>query len=294
MGSGRGIDAAALEYPRDDRIRIPTSRLWRADRAPRQGRARTLPIEHPVCTRIRAQANRAFDGLGDVGYDAVAPAAHLVAEEPQTPGPAIADGASSDDSALGAVAVRDRCLLDHEASLRHAHLERGVVEVADRVDGGSTPSRLEDAAVEADEVSARAERQPVEVDRGGLRGGVWDADLGRSAARWLGTNHRPVEVHARCHAASFASRSRRTSGLTGCSLRRTTSCAGRALISPAPARDEPRRSLLRARAAAVVTRWRDSHANQGRSARAVPCTQPASRVRDHDRRERRRRLAVDR
>ena len=34
-------------------------------------------------------------------------------------------------------------------------------------------------------------------------------------------------------------------------MRRTTSCAGRALSSPAPARDQPRRSLLRARAAAV-------------------------------------------
>ncbi len=160
-----------------------------------------------MCTgSIGAQENRAFHSLGDVGYHAVAPAVHLVPEHPQTPCPATADGASCDDSARGAVVVWHRRLLDHEPPLGHAHLERGVVEVVGGAILDERHRRLEDAPVEADEMPACAERQPVKVDHGGLRGGVWDADLGSLAARWLDTDLRPLQVHARGHAASIASR----------------------------------------------------------------------------------------
>ena len=111
----------------------------------------------------------ALDCFGDVGYDTVAPAAQLIAEDPQMPGPAASDRASGDDVAFGAVVVRDWRLFDHEASLRHAHLERGVVEVA----RGSMPeqrrSGLVDAPVDCHGMSARAERQPVQVDGDILR-----------------------------------------------------------------------------------------------------------------------------
>jgi hypothetical protein len=82
-------------------------------------------------TRIVAQSLRARDRLGHVGDDAVAPAAYLVPEDPEAPCPAAADRASGDDAAPRPVAGGDRGHLDDVLPLRHAHLQRGVVEVAD-------------------------------------------------------------------------------------------------------------------------------------------------------------------
>ena len=94
-----------------------------------------------------------------------APEPDLVAEDPKSARPATADGAFGDDAALLAAPVGDRRLLDDELRLRDFDLERGVVEVTGRTPLHPRRQRLVDATVEPDEVPARAERQPVQVDR---------------------------------------------------------------------------------------------------------------------------------
>jgi len=94
-------------------------------------------------------------------------------------GSATADRPFRHDAAPRTVRVADGRLLDHEAPLRKPHLERGVVEVARRAPSDPGRQRLEQPAVEADEVAARAERQPVEIDGGAARcrcsrEGGWD------------------------------------------------------------------------------------------------------------------------
>jgi hypothetical protein len=115
---------------------------------------------------IISQSERALDGFVDVRDDPAAPAAHLVAEDPKPSRPAASDRPFGDDASLGAVAARDRRHLDHEAALRHAHHERGVVEVAGRSPLEPRGHRLEDASVQPHRATAGAEREPVEVDPG--------------------------------------------------------------------------------------------------------------------------------
>jgi hypothetical protein len=94
-----------------------------------------------------------------------APEPDLVTEDPKSACPASADGALGDDTTLLAAPIVDRRLLDHECSLRDFNLKRGVVEVARRPPLQPRRQRLVDATVEPDEVPARAEGQPVQVNR---------------------------------------------------------------------------------------------------------------------------------
>ena len=103
------------------------------------------------------------------GMTPLRPAAQLIAEDSQAPGPLAADGTSGDDTAFGSVVVRDRRLFDHEASLRHTYLERGVIEVAGGSMSEQRRSGLVDAAVDCYGMSARAERQPVQINGDILR-----------------------------------------------------------------------------------------------------------------------------
>jgi len=68
--------------------------------------------------------------LVGVRDDPAAPAAHLVAEDPEPTGPPAADRSLGDDAALGAAAAPRRCLLDDVVARRDARLEGGMVEVA--------------------------------------------------------------------------------------------------------------------------------------------------------------------
>ena len=112
------------------------------------------------------EAPRAVDRLVAIGDVAVAPAPHLVAEDPEATRPAGADRAARDDAALAGRATGNRRLLDHVAPHSDAHLERGVVEVARLPPREACPDRLEGAAAQPDAVAARTERQPVEIDAG--------------------------------------------------------------------------------------------------------------------------------
>lgn len=116
-----------------------------------------------------AEAPGTVDGLGDVRYVATAPEPDLVAEDAKSARPASADGAFGDDTALLSAPVVDRRLLNHERSLREFDLKRGVVEVARWPPLQPRGQRLVDASVEPDEVPARAERQPVQVNPGHAR-----------------------------------------------------------------------------------------------------------------------------
>jgi hypothetical protein len=107
---------------------------------------------------------RTIDGFCGVGDDAVTPTAHLVAEDPEAASPATAHHTLRDDTTLDSVAVSDRCLLDHEPPLRHAHVERRVIEVARWSPLEPRRHGLENAPVQANRVAARAERQPVQIN----------------------------------------------------------------------------------------------------------------------------------
>jgi hypothetical protein len=107
---------------------------------------------------------RTFDSFVDVRDDSATPAPHFVAEDPKTSRPAASDRTLGYNATLPAVAVGDRRLLDHEASLRHAHLKRRVVEGVRHAPLEPRRHRLEDAPVQPHRLAARAEREPVEVD----------------------------------------------------------------------------------------------------------------------------------
>jgi hypothetical protein len=128
-------------------------------------------VKQSACTIwIIGEPSRTIDRLADVRDRPVAPATHLVAEDPKSPGPPRADRADGGDAATGFVAVWNRRLLDHEASLRHAHLERGVVEITRRSMLEPRHHCFENATVETHEMATRSQRQPVQVDAGnGLR-----------------------------------------------------------------------------------------------------------------------------
>src|SRR5207248_3351571 len=94
--------------------------------------------------RVVAQSLWTVDRLGNVGDDPVAPAANLVAKEPEASRGSAADGAFGDDAPLGPVAVADRRHLDHESAVRHSDHKRGVVDVALRTALAPRGQRLVD------------------------------------------------------------------------------------------------------------------------------------------------------
>ncbi|HEX2346030.1 MAG TPA: hypothetical protein VHI12_05560 [Gaiellaceae bacterium] len=109
---------------------------------------------------------RALDRFIDIRDGSATPATHLIAEDPEASRPAASDRTFGNHATLLNVVVADGRLLDHEASLRHLHDERGVVEIARRPPLKPRCDRLEDASVQPHQVAARAEREPVEVDPG--------------------------------------------------------------------------------------------------------------------------------
>src|SRR4029453_4109524 len=118
--------------------------------------------------------------------------ADLAAEESQATGRARPDRTLGDDAALAALAPGRR-LLDHEPALRDLPLERGVVEVAAITACEPRREPFEDAPVPADGVTASAQRQPVEINRGRPR---------RTHRRMLAER---VPARTRCHSWSSCS-----------------------------------------------------------------------------------------
>jgi hypothetical protein len=159
------VEPRAGDQPGDHRVRVP--HLARAELVAAPHRRRHLGDEREQPSRrdlIVAEALRPVDRLRGVGDDAVAPATDLVAKEPEDAGYATADRPLGDDAAFVAVAPWDRRHLDHEPPLRYTHLECGVVQVTAFSPPEPSRNPLEDTPVEPNDVTARAQRQPVEVD----------------------------------------------------------------------------------------------------------------------------------
>jgi hypothetical protein len=144
-----------------------------------------------------------------------------VAEQSQTTRRADPYRAFGDDSSLAGLTPCRR-QLDHESSVGQAHLERGVVEVAAVAVGEPGSEPFEDAAVEADGVSAGVEREPVEIDCRHLRewyhwtkpppsrrasGATrWRQPSRQSMLRPAARAHGPVARRARCQSQRESAR----------------------------------------------------------------------------------------
>ncbi len=119
------------------------------------------------CARARSFATRSGldDRLVRIGDGASAPSTDLVAEQPEPSRPSRPDRALGDDATLSSALVWDRRGLDDEPAVGDAHLQGGVEESAPRAMLDEGFDRLVDLPVQADHVAARAQRDPVEVDR---------------------------------------------------------------------------------------------------------------------------------
>ena len=143
-----------------------TSHPPRALRGPRRGLVLGDQSEHLLgALRVARQPPGALDRLVDVRDDPASPATHLVAEDAQPPGPATATGPSATtprSAPLRPQSARSRS----RSGLPVPHLERRVIEVACRPPLQPGRDHLEDASAQPHAVSARPEREPVQVDAG--------------------------------------------------------------------------------------------------------------------------------
>jgi hypothetical protein len=144
-----GVEAAACNQPRDERVGVPHLASAEFVAAPHRRRHERHQVEQSSRhTRIVRQPAWTLDRLAYVRNDAIAPASQLVAEEPEAPRPATPDSTLGDHPAIGAVAVGDGGLLDHEPPFRHPHHKRRVVEVTRRSPPEPRCHRFEDASIE--------------------------------------------------------------------------------------------------------------------------------------------------
>ena len=159
-------DAASAEEPRDDRVGVPHLAGAKLVAAPDRGRELAYAGQKAAGDlRIVRQPARTVDGFADIGNHAVAPAPHLVAEDPRTRRPARAHRALDDHAALGSAPIPHRSLLDHEPALAwNVDDERRVVEMARPPVGEPRRHRLEDAPIQPHRHASGAQRQPVEID----------------------------------------------------------------------------------------------------------------------------------
>lgn len=159
-----GSEAAPRDQPRDDRVRVPHLSCAHFVATPDKRRQGGHKVEQSLrLTLVVAQPLWTLYRLGDVGDDAVTPAAHLVAKDPETSRPAAPNRALSHDTTPRSVA-KDRRLLDDESPVRHADLKRRVVEVARGTPRAPCCDRLVDASVQTYGVTTRTQRKPVQID----------------------------------------------------------------------------------------------------------------------------------
>ncbi|MGH2826177.1 MAG: hypothetical protein ACRDKF_04320 [Actinomycetota bacterium] len=114
---------------------------------------------------IVTEALRACDCFTDVRDDPLAPAPDLIAEGAEAAKVAASNWAFDGYPSGYSVRVRDGPrVLDHETPLRQSYLERRMVKVERSPAFEAGVDGLVYATVEADEVSTRSEREPVEMD----------------------------------------------------------------------------------------------------------------------------------
>ena len=159
-------DPRADEHPGDERVRRP--HLPHPELVAPPHRCRRLRREREHAARdagVVRQALRGRGRVGDVGNDAVAPAANLVAEEAEAAEPPAPDRTAGDHVRSRPDAPGGR-LLDRDGASPGADAERGVEERTAPAPLPPRDDRLVEEAAPPDDVPARAERQPVQVDEG--------------------------------------------------------------------------------------------------------------------------------
>jgi hypothetical protein len=114
--------------------------------------------------QVRGESLRTVHGFTGIGDHAITPAAQLVAEYAQPARPAGPHRPFSHDAAGSPIGIQDRRLLHHEPALRHPHLKRRVIQVADGTPGQPSSQPLVKPSVPTDGVPPGAQRQPTQVD----------------------------------------------------------------------------------------------------------------------------------
>src|SRR5215211_3881972 len=155
--------AAAGQQPSHEGVGVPHLAGTQFVAAPREGRyARHEVKQVPGPLRVLAEDLGAVDGIRHVRYGARTPTADLVPEELRVAQPAGPDRAFLHDAAVGGLGSPHRAHLDHEAVAADLHLQSGVVEVLNGPMIVTGRQGLEQATVRSYEVTAGAQRQPVQ------------------------------------------------------------------------------------------------------------------------------------
>jgi hypothetical protein len=177
---------------------------------------------------------RDVDGAGDrligIGDGTSAPSADLVAEQPEPSGPSRSDRAFGDDTTLSSTLVPDRRGLADEPAVRYVYRQSRMVEIAPRAMFSEGCDRFVDLAIQPDQVTARAQGDPKEVDCWGGRA----SSTQRRARRAPGSMLRPPVFTwktSSTQASSVGVRQRVKVGTR--SIRRRGRPSGRPLVDPA-------------------------------------------------------------
>ena len=171
LSGGRSVggEACRCDQPGDHRVRVPPLAGAELVAAPHRRRDRRHQVEHALRhRRFLTEPAGSLDGLAEVRDRSAAPAAELVAEQAQPPRDAGAHRAGGDHPAARLARVGRRRQLDREAIATEVDDQGRVIEVASRAALARRDEGLVDLAVEPDAMPARAERDPVEVDGGGV------------------------------------------------------------------------------------------------------------------------------
>jgi hypothetical protein len=119
--------------------------------------------EHPARDpNVAGQSTRSTNRIAEIWDRPTTPAADLVAEQAQPAEVPAPDGARANHASACLVSVRRRRELDRVATSGQLDDEHCVVEVASWPMPARGCDGLEDPPVEADETTARSERNPIQ------------------------------------------------------------------------------------------------------------------------------------
>ncbi len=175
--TGRRIDAgevnaARREHPGGDGIRVPHLTAPQFVSTPGHRRHRRQRVDDsPALIRVISHTDRAGNGQGEVRNGAVPPAPDLVSEQAESIGSSEADRTLGNDTALFAVCVGDRSLLDGVAAFRQSDDERRMIEIAGWPMLHLRGEPLEEFSAQSDNARTGTKGDPVEI-RGATSGHV--------------------------------------------------------------------------------------------------------------------------
>jgi hypothetical protein len=146
--------------------------------APHGSRDRRHQIKDPLRgSEVVRDANRARYRLARIRNGASAPSADLVAKQSEPTGSTCPDRTLGDNATFPSPLVPVRRGLDHEPAVGDVHLQGGVVKSESRAMLNEGFDRLVDLPIQTDDVAARTQRNPVEVDCSGRGRGCRSCSL---------------------------------------------------------------------------------------------------------------------